>query len=83
MGFDPMEAKKLGDESILICFYMVVVTLQHIQQHLPSNGNSPRMPKSDIAMVLVYYPSDLCCYQYYSLPQVEIWRKRKDGLVDF
>jgi hypothetical protein len=45
MGFDPMEAKKLGDESILICFYMVVVALQHIQQHLPSNGNSPRNAK--------------------------------------
>jgi hypothetical protein len=46
---DLMEAKKLCDKSIFICFYMVIVTLQHCQQHLPySNDSSSRMPTSDI-----------------------------------
>jgi hypothetical protein len=54
-----MEAKKLCDESVLIYLYMMVITLQHIQQHLASKGNSKRISKSDRANVLTSYPSDL------------------------
>jgi hypothetical protein len=58
IGLDPMEAKKLCDESVLIYLYMMVITLQHIQQHLASKGNSKRIPKSDRANVLTSFSSD-------------------------
>jgi hypothetical protein len=54
-----MEAKKLCDESVLIYLYMMVITLQHIQQHLASKGNSKRIPKLDRANALTSFPSDL------------------------
>jgi hypothetical protein len=54
-----MEAKKLCDESVLMYLYMMVITLQHIQQHLASKGNSTRIPKSDRGNVLTLFPSDL------------------------
>jgi hypothetical protein len=59
IGLDPMEAKKLCDESVLIYLYMMVITLQHIQQHLASKGNSKRIPKLDRANALTSFPSDL------------------------